>query len=296
MGQRIFAAAAAGTCQYPAFGRSGRIAAHHDFAEALRSAGTFDPNGPYGEPLREALSQGDVLLSSEVFPHRPAIYHSLAEFAGADGHKVQLIFVVRDPVNRINSMYTQNVKAFRFSGTLEQFVFERKLDVRLELRKYCKKAEKSGVSVSLAPFGPSMEGTYRRIAERVGLGAPSADADLGVVNQSLSPAATRLTLEHGQAIDVRGRYRALTAADAQFGMKGYFGFNDALIARTLDLLRDEYQDVHYDEALVGEVEPWRWPESYKPENSTVSDEDYAAYRDFVFSQLEAANPGWRRPS
>lgn len=123
LGQILFAASDSsgardkGACVYMAAGRAlrggvGRV--HHPVALALQ-----DPDTPAAKALmaeiEDCLAQArtsgqDVLISSEMLPPDPQAYLPLQSIAARTDHAVRVIFVCRDPVDRINSMYTQAIK------------------------------------------------------------------------------------------------------------------------------------------------------------------------------------------
>ena len=123
LGQILFAssdtsgASDSGACLYLPVGRAvrggvGRV--HHPVALALQT-----PDTPAAQALmaeiedclaRARASAQDVLISSEMLPPDPQAYLPLQGMAARHGHALRMVFVCRDPVARINSMYTQDIK------------------------------------------------------------------------------------------------------------------------------------------------------------------------------------------
>jgi hypothetical protein len=118
LGQILFASAPdSGACRYLAAGRArrggvGRV--HHPVAIALQT-----PETPQAQTLMTAIeaclaqaqaASHSVLISSEMLPPDPQACRPLLEMAARTGHAVRVVFVCRDPVARINSMYTQDIK------------------------------------------------------------------------------------------------------------------------------------------------------------------------------------------
>jgi hypothetical protein len=100
---------------------------HHNLAWNLLEDRRFRGASGDWEALRAEVADTDadiVLLSSEVFARvasderlRKTLSDRLFEIAD----DVTLVYVVRDPLARVNSMYTQTVKTFADSGSFDDY-------------------------------------------------------------------------------------------------------------------------------------------------------------------------------
>ncbi len=100
---------------------------HHNLAWHLLEDRRFRSASGDWQALRTEIESADadiVLLSSEAFARlaseerlRPVLSTRLFELA----EDVTLVYVVRDPLARINSMYTQTVKTFADPGTFDEY-------------------------------------------------------------------------------------------------------------------------------------------------------------------------------
>jgi hypothetical protein len=111
----------------PQAGRRDTRANHHNLAWQLRDDSRFrTAHGGWGALTAEVadVDADVVLLSSEAFTQlasdeqlRRGLSRRLFDVADA----VSLVYVVRDPLARINSMYTQTVKSFANPGTFDEY-------------------------------------------------------------------------------------------------------------------------------------------------------------------------------
>jgi hypothetical protein len=111
----------------PQAGRRDARANHHNLAWQLRDDSRFrGAHGGWGALTAEVadVDADVVLLSSEAFAQlasderlRSGLSRRLFEVADA----VSLVYVVRDPLARINSMYTQTVKSFANPGSFDEY-------------------------------------------------------------------------------------------------------------------------------------------------------------------------------
>jgi hypothetical protein len=302
LGQAIFGSAMSGTGRpgsavvYPVAGTDGKRPAHHVLARYLRDpaamADGFAASG--AAEICRLLGRTSVLLSSELFPPLPGAFRRLTDAARAAGHDVTMIFVVRDPVTRLNSMYGQVVR-----NLVRDYSFEAFLAEPYEKRIYPKSVIlrawlTAGCRVEFLRYAArDMGRVYRDLCARIGLepGTPARE----IVNPSLSAAAVRTCLDFGQRVNVRGYLRFMIDTDREMGLRPFFGFDAGAIARTLDLLRDEYSGL----PLAGEPADGTAPPvldaAYPEQNVEIAPAVLAEYRDRLFARLAAQHPGWLRP-
>jgi hypothetical protein len=272
LGQILFAAADdSGTCVYLPEGRAlrggaggggGRV--HHPVARAVQ-----EPDTPEARALMAGVEEGlargrtagqSVLISSEMFPAEPALYLPLRDMAQRQGHDLRVLFVCRDPVARLNSMYTQNIRTGRFDGSIAEFV-ERALTTAptAGMLRPCTHLRPGfaalGAGFDLLPYqAAGMGPLFRAFCAEIGLALPPAPPGPSPetrVNAGPSAAAIRLVREGVVAPDTPRLYEILQTADRTLAQPPYFGVTADLAQRIRTVLAGDLAALRASPMLLG---------------------------------------------
>lgn len=106
----------------PECGRKDLSSPHHNLAWDAGRDERFDPAlGGWDALLRVLEGKQKVLVSSEAFSSFPNQYAEVFRQLDAAGHSLRTLFVVRSPIEIINSAYTQRVKTLRLSLSFDEY-------------------------------------------------------------------------------------------------------------------------------------------------------------------------------
>ena len=338
LGQILFAssdtsgASDSGACLYLPVGRAirggvGRV--HHPVALALQT-----PDTPAAQALmaeiedclaRARAAAQDVLISSEMLPPDPQAYLPLQGMAARHGHALRMVFVCRDPVARINSMYTQDIKTGDIlktgqtgtgqTGTGQIVRTWQTVDTSIEAYVAATLASPEalaylrpctvlrpgfaalGAGFDLLPYhATGMEPLYRQFCARLGLNITTARPDEARVNAGPSAAAIRLLREGVVAPDAPNLYGVLQQADRTLAQPAYFGMTPALATRIKATLSGELAEQRRTPLLLG---TWQDEGAAAALHDETAVTDYADYKrrvlDLARSEAEKA-AAWARCS
>jgi hypothetical protein len=296
LGQILFASAPdSGACRYLAAGRArrggvGRV--HHPVAIALQT-----PETPQAQTLMTAIeaclaqaqaASHSVLISSEMLPPDPQACRPLLEMAARTGHAVRVVFVCRDPVARINSMYTQDIK----TGALGPSQGDTSIAAYVETTLASPLALATlqpctvlrpgfaalGAGFDLLPYhATGMDQIYRQFCAQLGLAVTQTAPAESRVNAGPSAAAIRLLREGAVAPDAPNLYSVLQTADRRLAQPAYFGMTPALAARIRAALADELTDLRAAPMRLG-----AWQDEVFPAlHDEAAVQEYEGYKSFV---------------
>ncbi|MGV8988658.1 MAG: hypothetical protein ACOH2H_20535 [Cypionkella sp.] len=294
LGQIMFASANdTGACLYLPVGRAirggvGRV--HHPVALAIQA-----PETPEAQALlagiesclasAQATSQS-VLISSEMFPTEPEAYRPLRDMASRHGHDLRMVFVCRDPVARINSMYTQDIKTGSIhDASIAAYVAT---TLAVDSLRPCTVLRPGfaalGAGFDLLPYhADGMEPLYRQFCARIDLAVTAGGPDMGErVNAGPSAAAIRLVREGAVSPDTPNLYGVLQTADRKLAQPAYFGMTPELVAQVRSALTGELAAVRTAQMILGRYEDEVAADaSHPPLNDGTDVADYDGYRRFV---------------
>jgi hypothetical protein len=216
-----------------------------------------------------------LFLSSEDFPvYAPAV-QKVKDLSDAAGYELEILFFVRDPIARINSMYTQQIKTFAENCAFLDFTIRARREDKLQLRSVVQAPlAKIGVNVRFMPFiGQKLNQIFAEMCQSYGFTA-EAD-DFLHTNPAPSPEEIALYRQIGARMqnsevnhwEASNRFRN----KYDFTSK-YFGFDQWLIGDVREALAAEYEDM----AALGlgdyaeELEATFW--TAKTKNTNISDQ------------------------
>jgi len=261
---------------YPRWGWTRPDAGHHNLAYEMRNDPRFNPELGGLDRLAEDLATGrNLFLSSEDFPIFAPAMKKVKDICDAAGYELEVLFFVRDPIARLNSMYTQQIKTFVENSPFPDFINRAKREDKLALRRNVKNPlEAMGVKVRFMPFiGPKLNHIFAEMCESYGFTAKAEDFEH--TNPAPSPEEIALYRQIGHLMkksevshwEASNRHRR----KYEFNSK-YFGFDQWLIDDVRELLAPEYEDM----AALGlgdyaeELEASFW--AAKPKNTNIEDQ------------------------
>jgi len=267
---------------YPRWGWTRPDAGHHNLAYEMRGDARFNPELGGLTQLKQDMETGrSLFLSSEDFPIHAPLVQKVKTLCDAAGYELELLFFVRDPIARINSMYTQQIKTFVENSTFADFAVRAQREDKLHLRSIVQEPlEKIGVKVRFLPFiGRKLNHIFAEMCESYGFAA-TAD-DFLHTNPAPAPEEIALYRQLGHLMEKSevSHWEASNKFCKKYGFDGkYFGFDQWLIARVRETLAPEYEDMKAlgIEKYAEELEATFW--AAKPKNTNISDQD--KFRDF----------------
>jgi hypothetical protein len=188
----------------------------------------------------------DLFLSSEDFPVFPAQISHAKQVCDRHGASIEVLFFVRDPIARLNSMYTQQVKTFedtrRFPDFIRAAVREDKLHLRGRVRD---PLNALGIKTTFVPFiGRRMGEIFSRVCQHYGFDASPEDFEH--TNPAPSPEEIALYRQIGHRMKTSrvSHWGASARFTAEYGFnRKYFGFDPFLIEEVREQLAPEYDDM-----------------------------------------------------
>jgi len=267
---------------YPRWGWTRPDAGHHNLAYEMRNDARFSPELGGLDRLSEDLSNGQSLfLSSEDFPIFAPAVKTVKDVCDKFDFELELLFFVRDPIARLNSMYTQQIKTFVENSPFPDFIARAKREDKLALRRNVKNPlEKMGVKVRFMPFiGPKLNQIFAEMCESYGFRANKEEFEH--TNPAPSPEEIALYRQIGHLMKESevNHWVASNRFREKYGFNTkYFGFDQWLIDEVREYLEEEYDDmaelgvVDY----VDELTATFWKP--KPKNTNIADQD--KFRDF----------------
>ncbi|NOR62807.1 MAG: hypothetical protein GQ535_09990 [Rhodobacteraceae bacterium] len=261
---------------YPRWGWTRPDAGHHNLAYEMRDDARFNPELGGLDRLKQDLETGrSLFLSSEDFPIFAPAVQKVKILCDAAGYELEILFFVRDPISRLNSMYTQQIKTFVENSTFTDFVARAQREDKLQLRRVVQdQLAQIGVSVRFMPFiGRKLNQIFVEMCESYGFSATAED--FLHTNPAPSPEEIALYRQIGHLMEksevshweASNRFRK----KYEFNSK-YFGFDQWLIDQVREVLAPEYEDM----AALGlgayaeELEATFW--TAKPKNTNISDQ------------------------
>jgi len=297
LGQMLFATANdSGTCVYLPIGRASQgrpDQVHHPVAEAIRTPHTSEARALLAgieSCLARAQAAGQsVLISSEMFPTVAALYLPLRDIAARQGHDLRMIFVCRDPVARLNSMYTQSIKTRRFDGPIAAFVAvaltSGQRDERLRPCTVLRpRFTALGARFDLMPYDASgMEPLFRQLCAQIGLAvAATTPNQPDRINTGPSAAAIRLLREGVVPPDTPRLFKMLQTADLALAQPAYFGMTPELATQIRTTLADDLTALGSTPMLLGQYQDEVAADASHPTLNDGSNlADYEGYCRFV---------------
>ncbi|RMF39580.1 MAG: hypothetical protein D6754_05115, partial [Alphaproteobacteria bacterium] len=227
---------------YPDIGRTrGDSGQHNVFYEAARPR-RHQPHVSGTAAFVALLDQGrDIILSSEDTPLWPAGLKAVIAPALERGYAVDVLVFVRDPVERLNSIYTQQIKTLAINEDFATFL-ERLPDspVMHPFTRAAANIERAGARPILMPFLPgAMDRIYARLQQILGVSLP---LDAGEVRNP-SPSYYEIALYRALGDSLRGvnYWSAVKRGAERFGDgRKFFGFDDALFEKVKAAYAEEY--------------------------------------------------------
>ncbi len=267
---------------YPRWGWTRPDAGHHNLAYEMREDPRFNPEIGGLDRLKKDMETGrSLFLSSEDFPVFAPSVQKVKTLCDAAGYELEVLFFVRDPIARLNSMYTQQIKTFVENSTFTDFAMRAKREDKLHLRSVVQAPlENIGVKVRFMPFiGRQLNQIFAEMCESYGFAA--TEDDFEHTNPAPSPEEIALYRQIGHLMKNSevSHWEASNRFREKYGFNSkYFGFDQWLIDKVREDLAPEYEDMAalglgpYAEAL--EATFW----VAKPKNTNISDQD--KFRDF----------------
>ena len=267
---------------YPRWGWTRPDAGHHNLAYQMRNDPRFNPELGGLDRLAEDMATGrNLFLSSEDFPIFAPAVKKVKDLCDAAGYELEILFFVRDPIARLNSMYTQQIKTFVENSPFPDFIGRARGEDKLALRRNVKNPlEAMGVHVRFMPFiGPKLNRIFAEMCESYGFSAKAEDFEH--TNPAPSPEEIALYRQIGHLMknsevshwEASNRYRK------KYGFNGkYFGFDQWLIDDVREWLAPEYENMADlgMGAYAEELEATFW--KAKPKNTNI--EDQQKFNDF----------------
>ena len=267
---------------YPRWGWTRPDAGHHNLAYEMRNDPRFDPTlGGLAQLEKDMATGRNLFLSSEDFPIFAPAMKKVKDLSDAAGYELEILFFVRDPIARINSMYTQQVKTFVENTPFPDFVRRARHEDKLHLRSVVQASMKQiGVNVRFMPFiGRKLNQIFADMCESYGFTAKAED--FLHTNPAPSPEEIALYRQIGHLMKdsevshwaASNRFREKHGFDSK-----YFGFDQWLVEEVQEALAPEYADMkalglgEYAEEL--EASFWK----AKPKNTNISDQE--KFREF----------------
>ncbi|MGR3723716.1 hypothetical protein [Abyssibius alkaniclasticus] len=235
------------TFTYPEWGWTRPDNGHHNLAYELRNDARFNPSLGGLDALRKNLTQSDqVFLSSEDFPIHPRAIAPLVKLCEEFGYELEILFFLRDPIARLNSMYTQQIKTFadtrRFVDFVQTAVNEDKLNIRDAV---IKPLSALGVKLTFAPFiGSRMGEIFARVCHHYGFEADPTN--FSHTNPAPTPEEVALYRQIGHRMEKStvSHWEACNRLTRKYGFdRKYFGFDAHLIEQTRKRLQSQYDDI-----------------------------------------------------
>ncbi len=262
---------------YPRWGWTRPDAGHHNLAYEMRGDVRFNPELGGLDRLKKDMETGrNLFLSSEDFPIFAPAVQKVKSLSDAAGYELELLFFVRDPIARINSMYTQQIKTFVENSAFADFAVRAQREDKLQLRRVVQAPlEKIGVKVRFMPFiGRKLNQIFAEMCESYGFSAKAED--FLHTNPAPSPEEIALYRQLGHLMKNSevSHWEASNRFRKKYGFDGkYFGFDQWLIDSVREVLAPEYEDM---KALgIGEyaeeLEATFW--TTKPKNTNISDQE-----------------------
>jgi len=232
---------------YPKWGWTRPDNGHHNLAYQLRNDARYVASLGGLNNLRQDLEKGrQLFLSSEDFPIYPPNLEALQVAAKEFGYTFEVLFFVRDPIARLNSMYTQQIKTFvetrRFSDFIGVAAKEDKLQIKTVVKE---RLESAGIKVTFAPFiGPKMGEIFARICHHYGFTAEPTQFEH--TNPAPSPEEIALYRQIGHRMEKShvNHWAACNQLSKKYGFnRKYFGFDAHLLTEVKNLLEPQYAEI-----------------------------------------------------
>lgn len=233
--------------EYPKWGWTRPDAGHHNLAYELRNDRRYDPSLGGLDRLSEDLKQGKSLFfSSEDFPTYAPFLTRVKDICDKFDAELEIIFFVRDPIARLNSMYTQQIKTFVENCTFADFVSRAAKEDKINIRRNVKyPLEKAGIKVRFMPFvGAKLNVIFAEMCKDYGFDAQPESFEH--TNPAPSPEEIALYRQIGHRMKKSeiSHWGASAKFSAKYGYnRKYFGFDPWMIQDVRTQLEAQYDDL-----------------------------------------------------
>jgi hypothetical protein len=227
---------------YPDIGRVRSDMGQHNVFYDAADNGRADPAVSGLPAYRQLLRKGgDVVLSSEDVPLWPKALGKIVRPAQRNGYDITFVFFVRDPIERLNSMYTQQTKTLAEALDFRPFVEKARGGLTLfPFSRVRQIVEGFEARLLLLPFLPGrMHEVYGWLADWMGVELPIVKDD--VTNEGPSYDEIALYREMGDRLRGTNYWGPMIRGARTHGDGRKFqGFDDALYAETRAFFAEEY--------------------------------------------------------
>lgn len=233
---------------YPNIGRIREDLGQHNIFHEVRADKTHDPAVTSMAAYIELLDQGgDIILSSEDVPLWPQALKTIVHPATERGYHVKIVVFVRDPIDRLNSMYTQQIKTLVFNMEFDAFVVQTRPEaVFFPFSIMPMHVRETGADLVLLPFLPTqMHKVYQWLSDDLGISLPIEPQDISNSSPSFYQVAAFRHL--GERLRGMDYWRAMSEGLNTIGhVEKFYGFDDALFAETKSFFEREYSRENLD--------------------------------------------------
>lgn len=272
---------------YPEIGRPDKKNAHHHIAWSLSKKKPVPEEDVLQNVDAELARSENVFISSEDFPARPVMVKPVLDMAKAHGHDIIVMFVARDPVERLNSMYAQLIKTFMTDVPFKDFL-NKSHEPRFQINSFMTPRWSEQVSEFwVLPYVPKqMVEVYGRLFDRLGLErtAPQRKAS---ANRSPSAYAIELCRRYGvDNVKRQGYMRRFTEIDRELSLPSLFAPDQDDIAKIKSLYGAEIDalEIPSDFWPAEQKNKSLWRDTYPASNALLETEVMETYLQHYFGE------------
>ncbi len=277
---------------YPKFGRVKNGVAHHNIAYELRKHDRYEPAETGFFELNKLMrnTKKNVFISSEEFILTRPVLDPIVRISVETGFSLEIVYFVRDPLDRLNSMYTQQVKTGMTFDNFPDFLIIGSEDKRLYpfLRRKQVLQWFPDVEMVLVPFiGRKVGDYFSALCKRYGIEAVPKDFE--AINESPSPEEVRFYLENKEIFKGK-RFMAWIskAADSYDFKRKFYGFDQPLYEQYRKKFSNEYN--RFGEFPFFEIEEndkFKLITQRKPYDGSFDEEKYTRFAKELRARLIA---------
>lgn len=277
---------------YPKFGRVNDGVAHHNIAYELRKHDRYVRTGTGFGELKQLMRETDknIFVSSEEFVITKAALEPVVQISAQTGFEIEIVYFVRDPLDRLNSMYTQQVKTGMSFDTFKDFLPVGSEDKRLY--PFTRHDQVMGwfpkLKIVFVPFiGRKVGDYFSALCQRYGITATAKDFE--AINESPSPEEIRFFLEN-KAIFKAKRFMALirSEAEAHDFKRKFYGFDPALYDVYRRKFTREYARIDEFPFLeIAEGDKFKLMTERKPYDGSFDEAKYKSFAETVKKKISA---------
>lgn len=233
--------------EYPRWGWTRPDAGHHNLAYQLRNDKRFDPTLGGLDQLSEDLKAGKSLFfSSEDFPVYAPFLKRVKDVCDRHDAGLEVIFFVRDPIARLNSMYTQQIKTFVENCSFADFIGRAVKEDKLYVKRNVKiPLTRIGIDVKLMPFvGAKLNTIFAEMCQSYGFDAKPED----FLHTNPAPSPEEIALYRQIGHQMQKSEISHWGASERFSKKHnytrkYYGFDNWMVEDVRKVLQDQYDDL-----------------------------------------------------